>query len=236
MEETEERLRKDLPSTISLFSGRNTAGLHWFEAFEMHASCKKLSDDEKLLALPTKLVKTARGWWDLAIAKKPKSTWAEIKSSFLEFFATESRPDVAYDALRLLRQGDNEPTQNFLIRFHQHARFCNDTQATHLAKLFFVGLAPRGQHVLRGDVPENSTYFTIAETVIKAENFMNLQSFSINSVSEHEIAKSSPVSDVELRRKIGILVEWSRLLPCEFRREESYPRRSGRDIPSTIGL
>ena len=99
-------------------------------------------------------------------------------NSFMEFFALSSRPDVAYDNLRILKQGEGESTGEL-------ARFCStNTTVSHLAKLFFNALIPRNKLVLKGKITDESTYKSLADIVIETEGFFNASTFNVNSVQE----------------------------------------------------
>lgn len=106
-----EDYKKDLGGSVVIFNGRNANGLQWIEAFEHAASFRKLTDEDKKLALPTRLSDGARAWWDLIKSVDPDKTWEGIKASFLEYFGADAHPEVAYRALTFMVQGPN---------FHSH--------------------------------------------------------------------------------------------------------------------
>ena len=192
-------IKKDFSSSFSIYNCSVANRFHWLEAFESYAALWKMSEEDVKLGLPLKLADGAREWWDAYIKPNPTLPWTEVKKSFLGYFASYTDPKEAYSAMRLLNQGENEPTKTFLLRFHKQARFCVDTPASHLASLFFNALTYYNRQAIICRIPENGTYLTLAEDVSRCEKHAGARPLTVNAVAQVQVAQSPEISAMDKR-------------------------------------
>jgi hypothetical protein len=214
-----------MPFTMSLtnalpsFSGKETEmPTKFITEFEIRASGLVGTNDSYLLrAVQQVLSDTALTWFVQQQQELPITTWSQFKQLFLQRFRTPNRIESLRNRLRILWQGDNEPTLDYFERMKVLVSEIEPTNSNEYLKRKFlqklrkdirekmpVGLTSTLSDLLQKaiDIETNIIQYKIDDKLREAQNEENqnkYQSITVNNLFNVPESNSSHLPSAHIQ-------------------------------------